>query len=264
MRPERKYERQRPVGFREARVCACGDHGFVGLTRGLVSFVDSEDVDWLKNWHWSAKRNAHTTYARRVYNDDGVFRTFQMHRAIMRVCEQMVDHVDGDGLNNRRSNLRACTPRQNGFNKKTATGTTGVSVRGRGFAVHCGPCHFAAFSRFEDAARFRDAISYSMSDGFAPTFSGICPGEAVREPARVAYLVDGVEFASIPDAAAYRKVSMQRIGQLLRTGRDGFGYVVRSSLGEADREILARDFVLLPPTDHPRLAAPQSKQWEAG
>lgn len=50
-----------------------------------------------------------------------------MHRLIMNPSKGMtIDHIDGDGLNNTKSNMRICTQQQNCMNKKmTSRNTTG-------------------------------------------------------------------------------------------------------------------------------------------
>lgn len=48
-----------------------------------------------------------------------------------------MDHIDGDGLNNKWDNLREVTQQENNLNKKiyscNSTGVAGVTVRGKGF-----------------------------------------------------------------------------------------------------------------------------------
>lgn len=92
-------------------------------TPNMVAVVDDEDFEWLnaRKWRTGSHRYAVT----------GKGQTSSMHRAIMNAPSGMfVDHIDGDGLNNRRSNLRLATHAQNCKNRrpnvKTITGLKGV------------------------------------------------------------------------------------------------------------------------------------------
>jgi HNH endonuclease len=109
------------------------------LSKGYVSIVDDCDYEWAASFNWSAlvtyKRNDRTVrsvYAQRSEYLKGGDRRFSlMHREIMNVPREarfkiQVDHRDGDGLNNRRSNLRVCTPFQNhGNSAMRSDNTTG-------------------------------------------------------------------------------------------------------------------------------------------
>jgi hypothetical protein len=92
----------------------------IQLTRGLWTILDLEDYEILKVYKWYAfPSDAGTHYAARQQNKRVVF----MHNFILNVSPGMkVDHTDNDGLNNRRYNLRECTPGQNGFNKRAHNG----------------------------------------------------------------------------------------------------------------------------------------------
>jgi len=92
----------------------------IPLTRGLVAQVDDDDYEYLNQWKWYALKSRSTYYAKRHYMI-GVQKqaTISMHRLIMNTPNDMqVDHIDHNGLNNQKSNLRNCTPSQNHMNKK--------------------------------------------------------------------------------------------------------------------------------------------------
>ncbi len=89
---------------------------YIPLTRGLHAIVDAEDYEWLSRYKWQVQPSANhqTWYAKRGYRG----RLILMHREIMKAPRGMfVDHINGNGLDNRRCNLRLCTPRQNSCNK---------------------------------------------------------------------------------------------------------------------------------------------------
>lgn len=87
------------------------DHARVELTRGYWAVVDLADVPVLEGYPWRVHVACGKLYAVRSERGDMV----QMHRMLLglgrsqRGCtgdRLVVDHRDGDGLNNRRSNLR--------------------------------------------------------------------------------------------------------------------------------------------------------------
>lgn len=107
------------------------------LTKGAVTVVDDEDFEWLSQHKWYAT----TGYAARwMKRPEGGFVRVHMHREIAGVSTVSgriapVDHINGDRLDNRRSNLRVATPSENALNsKRYATNTSGypgVSLRKR-------------------------------------------------------------------------------------------------------------------------------------
>ena len=83
--------------------------------------VDDDD-GWLLQWNWFARKGHHTFYGCR-----GREPQVHMHREILQAPEGVdVDHRDGNGLNNRKSNLRLATRSQNQWNKTAyKTNTSG-------------------------------------------------------------------------------------------------------------------------------------------
>ncbi len=104
----------------------------IRLTQGKVALVDAQDYEWLNQWKWcTACWRQYLNYATRRESGKQVF----MHRVILGVLKgQEVDHINGNGLDNRRENLRICTRSQNQHNRKATQGTSkykGVSWSSR-------------------------------------------------------------------------------------------------------------------------------------
>lgn len=86
------------------------------LTKGYVAQVDDEDYELLNRYKWYAKVNSTIYYAARGCGNPN---NKLMHRMIMNPPNDMVvDHLDGNGLNNQRYNLKVCTQSQNCRNNK--------------------------------------------------------------------------------------------------------------------------------------------------
>lgn len=97
----------------------------IRLTRGYVALVDDEDYTELSKhkWHAQDQANRRLVYAARY--DAGTNVPFLMHLALMPWKHgYIVDHVDGDGLNNQRHNLRYATPSQSQHNRTMPRGTS--------------------------------------------------------------------------------------------------------------------------------------------
>lgn len=74
----------------------------IDLNNGMKALIDDEDFAKLSTHHWFAQEGPHTFYATR----SGV----KMHRLIMNAPQgAIVDHINGNGLDNRKANLRLCT-----------------------------------------------------------------------------------------------------------------------------------------------------------
>ena len=88
---------------------------YVPLTKGKFAIVDAEDYERVRRYLWCASGSGKRMYAYR--NDHG--KTIAMHRFLTNCPKGMVvDHIDGNGLNNRQSNLRVCTQQQNLYNSR--------------------------------------------------------------------------------------------------------------------------------------------------
>ena len=86
-------------------------------------FFDDEDSSLINSFTWYVYKGYSTFYARTRIRRHGIpNNTITMHRMILDVpMDKMVDHRDGNGLNNKRDNIRICTDAQNMCNKKVIT-----------------------------------------------------------------------------------------------------------------------------------------------
>lgn len=101
----------------------------IKLTQNKIALVDDEDFDFLNQFKWFAHKVRHVYYADRDQDD----KTIRMHRVLLNITDKNihVDHIDGNGLNNQKSNLRISSPKENNrnrrLNKNNSSGYKGVS-----------------------------------------------------------------------------------------------------------------------------------------
>ncbi|MEO2024289.1 MAG: HNH endonuclease [Fuerstiella sp.] len=101
----------------------------VQITRGLITTVDDVDEEIAKQFKWHAVIRRLRTYVGANVPGTGGHGKRQkyvyLHRQIMSADpHEQVDHINGDGLNNTRSNLRICTPAQNAGNRRVSLGNS--------------------------------------------------------------------------------------------------------------------------------------------
>lgn len=95
----------------------------VDLSQGLVAIVDDDDRELVSGYSWTPRQGANTCYAyTNIPHPSGGGRQTKlyMHRLILGLAHgdpRQGDHIDGNGLNNRRSNLRFATRSQNQLNR---------------------------------------------------------------------------------------------------------------------------------------------------
>jgi hypothetical protein len=93
----------------------------IPLTQGRFAIVDAEDYDRLSKHKWHVLKCHRTEYAGSY--QDGKY--ILMHRVLLNApAGLLVDHRDGNGLNNRKANLRLCTHQENIYNQRPRLGAT--------------------------------------------------------------------------------------------------------------------------------------------
>lgn len=113
-----------------------GNIAYITLTQGHIATIDAADVPLVEGFNWYARckyrrdGSLRTAYAARSIRE--IRRVILLHREIMQPPDNMqVDHIDGDGLDNRRANMRIVTRQQNQRNMRTpcnnSSGAKGVS-----------------------------------------------------------------------------------------------------------------------------------------
>jgi hypothetical protein len=147
-----------------------GDVAYLTLTRGYEAMIDVADIGLVNDANW----NVFTPNGRNnIYADRRTPTRALLHRVIMGFPAMQVDHINGNGLDNRRCNLRLVTHSENQMNRKGpakqgTSGARGVSFNkaaGKWIAyIHAGGKHIylgrfadkdsAIAARVEAAAKF--------------------------------------------------------------------------------------------------------------
>jgi len=99
----------------------------IELTQGKVALVSDNKYEYLNRWKWCAvfKRGKWRAMRKQWFP---TIKTIYMHRAIMNITDPkiLIDHKDGNGLNNCKSNLRIVTTAQNSMNAKKAANKSSI------------------------------------------------------------------------------------------------------------------------------------------
>lgn len=141
---------------------------YIALTQDQIAVVSACDYEWLMQWNWCAHWNPHQRrfYAVRGESVDSTFKLIHMHRFIMGMPDQKVDHFDRDGLNNRRGNLRAADNSQSQANRSkqrnNKSGFKGVHQRDTGKYVATIAYRNVSYKLGEFVAAIEAAVAYDL------------------------------------------------------------------------------------------------------
>ncbi len=187
------------------------------LTQGQFALVDAQDVASLQaHGRWRAVRTQDRWYAKaHLHAGKNSYTSIAMHRFILDAPKGMqVDHINGDGLDNRRANLRLVDGHQNQMNQHAAYGRShfkGVSAAYKGgwraeIRLDGKSVWLGHFSNEVDAARAYDAAARKHFKEYA----------AVNFPD--AELMQQLEHAK--DAFAQALAEIKRLREALSLLRD--------------------------------------------
>lgn len=147
----------------------------IPLTQGQFALVDDEDFDTVNKYSWAARAIGHSFTAMRRNGQT----TISMHRQILGLLKSydQVDHIDGNPLNNTRSNLRVCALTENlwkrGCNYNNACGLKGVRYskrRKKWYAqiqANKKRMHIGSFNSKEEAANAYNEAALCLHGEFA-------------------------------------------------------------------------------------------------
>lgn len=146
------------------------------------AMVDDEDYEWLSRFNWHVKKTRWTNYAARNTERDKITRkqkSIKMHREILGIVDSNIDgdHIDFNGFNNQRNNLRVSTEAQNACHTRSRVGSTskfkGVCWREMDkkwyaqISINKKVIHIGRYDSQEEAARAYDRKAIELHGEFA-------------------------------------------------------------------------------------------------
>lgn len=144
------------------------------LRNGSEVLVDEADAWLLEKWSWDTLKSGHV--GRTMSSGKRYIKRIQLHREIMNPsAELVVDHINGNPLDNRRENLRVCTRQQNQRNmtmhRDNKSGYKGVCQNGRNWMAGIWDgkkrLHLGTFHTKVEAARKYDQKATELFGPYA-------------------------------------------------------------------------------------------------
>lgn len=148
--------------FKHIQVNSIRGPVFLPLTKGKLAEIDPEDLFTIGMFKWCFFNG----YAVRFPHQNGKEITIRMHRVVNQTPDHLfTDHINGDKLDNRRSNLRIATRSQNSWNSKklrkhNTSGFKGVSWHKRNQMFHA---EIRAFGKHYHLGNFKTAEEASSA-----------------------------------------------------------------------------------------------------
>jgi len=133
--------------------------------------IDATDSTTISSYRWIIRKDRHYIGARTKIDGKYII----LSRFLMKPQENMVvDHINGDQLDNRRSNLRICSIRQNVQNAVKARIPLSSKYKwvywsraARKWAAEVNKTYLGLFASEEDAARIADEYAKQAQGPFA-------------------------------------------------------------------------------------------------
>lgn len=145
----------------------------IKLSQGKVAIVDDDDYERVNAYKWFAHKNRNTYYAETKIERKNI----ALHRLILGVTDQHIDHINRNGLDNRKCNLRYATISQNNINSAKKKGCTSIYKgvyfhKDRGVWVsrarlHKGYYYLGSFQNEIEAAKAYDRKAIELFGEFA-------------------------------------------------------------------------------------------------
>lgn len=154
----------------------------IPLSQSKFAIIDDKDFGLVSQYKWHVKNWRNTSYARtNLHIGRNKWSPLSMHRFILDAPKEMdVDHINGNGLDNRRKNLRLCSRSENTRNsRKHSQNKSGY--KGVWFSNACSPrkpwvtaitfnykyIHIGVFATKEEAARAYNTKAKELFGEFA-------------------------------------------------------------------------------------------------
>jgi hypothetical protein len=159
----------------------------IPLSKGKFAIIDREDLEFVMRYKWHCRISGKYKSTYYAHSGSGGVLGIKMHTYILNCPAGMiVDHINGNGLDNRRSNIRICTYQENAYNRKKPTrgksrfkgvhltkdGKWQVEIKQNKKTIYVG-----RFSTEIEAARAYNAKALELHGEFANLNRGIIPSD---------------------------------------------------------------------------------------
>ncbi len=218
---------------------------FVPLTQGKYAVIDEVDQGRVMKHKWHARHDGNGHYAARKIRRGGKPHVLYLHRFILgATTAQQIDHVNGDGLDCRRNNLRICDHSQNQANRRQQAGSSrfrgvyrsagsrrwyaSIKVAGKGIALGGYDDEVAAARAYDVAAR-KHFGEFAKPNFVRKVLSPPAPAGQDRNRNPRGLIVLSVRFgrgggSSVSEPAASFLLAFALAGRPARACSDCYGY----------------------------------------